>query len=83
VQFRHEQVVIETPRHRIVGTLTLPQEGYRSRMSDFLNSTERDFIALTDAVVTQLDDVEAQSEQELVVVSRRHIVLAIPAPGAA
>ena len=40
-----------TRRHRIAGTLTLAAEGYRSRVSDVLNSTERDFISLTDVTV--------------------------------
>ena len=39
---------METARHRITGILTLPSDGYRSRLSDFLNASERDFISLTD-----------------------------------
>ena len=42
---------METARHRITGILTLPSDGYRSRLSDFLNASERDFISLTDCVV--------------------------------
>jgi hypothetical protein len=44
VQHRHEHVYVETDRHRISGVLTLPHDGYRSRLSDFLNASERDFI---------------------------------------
>jgi len=43
---RNERVLIETDRYRIVGDLTLPRDGYRSRMTDFLNAAERDFIVL-------------------------------------
>jgi len=51
VQHRHEHVYVETDRHRISGVLTLPHDGYRSRLSDFLNASERDFISLTNCVV--------------------------------
>ena len=37
METRIERVVLETDRHRIVGDLTLPKEGYRSRLSDYLN----------------------------------------------
>ena len=46
MQHRSERVLIETERYRIYGVLTLPRDGYRSRMSDFLNSGEREFISL-------------------------------------
>ncbi len=34
---RIERVVLETEHHRITGDLHLPREGYRSRLSDYLN----------------------------------------------
>ena len=34
---RLEHVVIETERYRIQGDLHLPAEGYRSRLSDYIN----------------------------------------------
>ena len=46
MESRVERVVFETDRHRIVGDLTLPKEGYRSRLSDFLNRGDLDFIPL-------------------------------------
>ena len=51
MQHRYERVYVETERHRISGFLTLPADGYRSRLSDFLNSADRDFISLTDCTV--------------------------------
>ena len=51
MQHRSERVLIETERYRIYGVLTLPRDGYRSRMSDFLNSGEREFISLTHVVM--------------------------------
>src|ERR1700759_3339616 len=59
MHFRRERVRIETARHEIVGTLQLPAEGFRSRTTDFLNATNDEFLALTDAEVTYLDDVRA------------------------
>ncbi len=76
-QHRTEQVVFETQRHRITGGLTLARDGYRSRVSDLLNATERDFISLTGATITRLDGVGAPETHDFLAVSRRHIVLAI------
>jgi hypothetical protein len=74
---RNERVVIETDRYRIIGDLTLPRDGYRSRMTDFLNAAERDFIALTAVTLTPLDGGE-EIDREFLAVSRRHVVLAMP-----
>ena len=52
---RLTQIVAETERYRITGSLRLPPEGYRSRLSDYLNSAERTFLALTDVEVAPLD----------------------------
>lgn len=75
---RHERVLIETPRHRIAGTLTLARDGYRSRVSDLLNAPERDFIALTDVTIELLDSDNPGTQHDFMAVSRRHIVFAIP-----
>jgi len=77
-QHRQERVVIETARHRIEGTITLARDGYRSRLSDVLNATERDFLSLTDATVNILDGSGATVVHPFIVVSRQQIVLAIP-----
>jgi hypothetical protein len=78
VQHRHEHVYVETERHRISGVLTLPMDGYRSRLSDFLNSYERDFISLTNCVVELIGREGPGTEHPFIAVSRRHIVFAIP-----
>jgi hypothetical protein len=76
---RHERVVLETPRHRIEGTLTLPAEGYRSRVSDLFNATQvGDFISLTDAIVEPLDGDGQAWHHGYLAVSRRHVVLFAP-----
>ncbi len=48
-------IIVETGRHRITGLLRLPADGYRSRLTDYLNASERVFLALTDVEVTSLD----------------------------
>jgi hypothetical protein len=78
VQHRHEHVYVETERHRISGVLTLPVDGYRSRLSDFLNAYERDFISLTSCVVELIGREGPGTEHPFIAVSRRHIVFAIP-----
>jgi hypothetical protein len=73
---RQERIRIETSRHRIEGVITLAREGYRSRISDVLNASERDFLTLTDATVEPLDGGPPEGHLFLVV-ARRHIVFAV------
>ena len=64
MHFRRERVRIETQRHEMEGTLQLPNEGYRSRTTDFLNAHEREFLALTDAELSWLDGTREPEHQE-------------------
>ena len=73
---RVERIVLETDRHRIVGDVTMPREGYRSRLSDYLNRGEMDFIPLAKAVVTPIDGSEAAEELDFVAVGRVHVQIA-------
>jgi hypothetical protein len=82
VQHRSQRVLVETDRYRIFGSLTLPREGYRSRMSDFLNSSDRDFISLTDVVMEAVGGDGSTSRHEYIAVARRHIVFAMPVDAA-
>jgi hypothetical protein len=75
---RRERIVVETERHRIEGEITLARDGYRSRVSDVLNASERDFVTLTDVTVTPLDGGPAETHPYLTV-ARRHIVFAVAA----
>ena len=77
MQFRHERVRIETQRHEIEGTLQLPNEGFRSRTTDFLNGHEREFIALTDAEVRWLDGSRATERHDFLAVAVPQIVIAL------
>jgi len=78
IEHRRERIRIETERHRIEGVLTLARDGYRSRVSDVLNASERDFITLTDATVTPLEGGPMELHEYLSL-ARRHIVFAVAA----
>ncbi len=76
---RIERIVLETARHRISGDLTLPKEGYRSRLSDYLNRGDLAFVPLINATITPIDSSDATGEErEFIVVARRQIHLAYP-----
>ena len=74
---RRARVRIETDRHIIEGTLQLPGEGYRSRLTDFLNATGDDFIAVTDAELARQDGVQPAREPPVSGHLLRHIVLVV------
>ena len=78
MQHRNERVYLETSRHRISGLLTLARDGYRSRVSDLLNASERDFISLTDVTVELIGSDGPGTHHDFLAVSRQHIVIAIP-----
>ena len=75
---RIERIVLETARHRIVGDLMLPREGYRSRLSDFLNQGELDFIPLVNAELAPLDGGPPEP-RSFIAVARAHVHIAFPA----
>jgi hypothetical protein len=79
MEHRRERILIETERHRIEGSLTLARDGYRSRVSDVLNASERDFLTLTDVTVTPLEGGATELHPYLTL-ARRHIVFAVSAP---
>jgi hypothetical protein len=77
-EHRQERIRIETERHRIEGSLTLARDGYRSRVSDVLNASERDFLTLTSVTVEPLDGGPIELHEYLTL-ARRHIVFAVAA----
>ena len=81
VDLRNEHVVLETDRHRIEGSLTLPREGYRSRLSDYVNQRDRDFFAFQDATMTPLGGGGEPQVVPFLMVARRHVVLVTPDSG--
>ena len=66
-------MVLETDRYRISGTLMLPREGYRSRLSDYVNQRDREFFAINEATLTALDAPDDVRNASFVMVARRHV----------
>lgn len=77
MHFRRLRVRLETERHAIEGTLQLPNEGYRSRMTDFLNSHDSDFLPVTDAELSWPAGERPPERHEYLAVSVRHIVVGV------
>ena len=77
MDLRREQVVVEIERYRIQGALHLPAEGYRSRLSDYMNQRETEFLPMTDCTITTLDNEQERSVPFLLV-ARRHVRLIAP-----
>jgi hypothetical protein len=73
---RRERIRVETEHHRIEGCLTLARDGYRSRVSDVLNASERDFITLTEVTVAPLEGGPIELHEYLTL-ARRHIVFVV------
>ena len=70
---RRERVVVETDRYRVEGMLTLPREGYRSRLSDYVNQRDREFFAINEATMTALDAPDHVRHAAFLMVARRHV----------
>jgi hypothetical protein len=81
MDLRQEKVTIETDRYRVDGDMTLPVEGYRSRLSDHINRRDIEFFTIQDAVVKPLDGGEGWTAAVLLL-SSRHIRLIVPSPEA-
>jgi hypothetical protein len=81
LDLREEQVVLETDRYRIAGTLTMPREGYRSRLSDYVNQRDREFFTVSDATVTELDAPDKSRHAPFIMVGRSHVRLIATASG--
>jgi hypothetical protein len=81
VDHRLEKVIVETERYRIEGKLTLPREGYRSRLSDYVNQRDRDFFAFQDATLTPLAGDGEARQAPFLMVARRHVVMVTPDSG--
>jgi uncharacterized protein DUF6812 len=78
VDVRQERVVVETDRYRIEGSLTLPREGYRSRLSDHINRREQEFFTIQDANLVALDGSGRDWAAPILMLARRHIRLIVP-----
>ncbi len=78
MEHRDQRIVVETDRYRISGVLHLPRDGYRSRLTDYLNAAERAFLALTDVEVAPLNGGTPE-QRSFLALSINHVVMAMPA----
>jgi hypothetical protein len=78
---RQEVVVVETDRYRVEGKLTLPREGYRSRLSDHVNRRDQEFFTIVDAELVSLDGSGRDWKTPVLMLARRHIRLIVPVEG--
>jgi uncharacterized protein DUF6812 len=76
---RQERVVVETDRYRVEGMMTLPREGFRSRLSDHVNRRDQEFMTVVDAELTALDGSGRDWKAPVLMLARRHIRLIVPA----
>jgi hypothetical protein len=75
VDQRLAKIIAETERYRITGLLRLPPEGYRSRLSDYLNAPERSFLTLTEVEIAPLDGDGPVRQLPFVALAVPHVVL--------
>jgi hypothetical protein len=78
MDLRRAHVVVETDRYRVEGDLTLPKEGYRSRLSDHVNRRDQEFFTIQDAKLTALDGSGRDWNAPVIMLARRHIRLVAP-----
>ena len=60
--------------------MSLPKEGYRSRVSDHVNRRDQEFFTLLDCSLTPLDGSEGGWETPVLMLARRHIRMIVPVP---
>ena len=77
-ELRLERVVVETDRYRVEGDVRLPQEGYRSRISDYINRPEQEFITLINVELRSIDGSGRDWDPPVLMLARRHIRLIVP-----
>ncbi len=75
---KRERVVLETERYTIIGDVTLPAEGFHSRLSDLLNREGVQFIPLVNAMITGRDG-EPPVNRPFIAVARDHVQIAYEA----
>jgi hypothetical protein len=77
-EVRYERVVVETDRYRVEGDVKLPQEGYRSRISDYINRPEQEFLTLKNVELRSIDGSGRDWDTPILMLARRHIRLIVP-----
>jgi hypothetical protein len=76
MELRDARVSLETDHHLITGTLQLPRDGFRSRVTDYLNSKADEFLPVTDAEVAPRDRPGEGRTVPFLAVAVRHVIIA-------
>ena len=58
--------------------MTLPKEGYRSRVSDHVNRRDQEFFTLLECSLSPLDGSGDERSAPVLMLARRHIGLIVP-----
>lgn len=74
---RTERVMFETDRHIVVGDVTLPSDGYQSRLSDAVNRSDVPFMPLLDVEISPLGGGNAR-RHGFVLLAKAHIRMVRP-----
>ena len=77
-EVRLERIVVETDRYRVEGDVKLPQEGYRSRIFDYINRPEQEFLTLINVELRSIDGSGRDWDTPVLMLARRHIRLVVP-----
>ncbi len=78
MDLRLEQVIVETDRYRVEGSITLPKEGYRSRLSDVVNRRDLEFFTIQDAKLSRLDGSGGEWQAPVIMLARSHVRVVVP-----
>lgn len=78
-ELRQERIVVETDRYRVEGDVTMPKEGYRSRIADYINRPDQEFLILNNVELIAIDGSGRDWSTPLLMLARRHIRLVVPA----
>jgi hypothetical protein len=76
---KRKRVVVETDRYRVEGDITLPQEGYRNSLTDYINRNDQEFLYLVNVELVALDGSGRDWNTPVLMLARRHIRLIVPA----
>jgi hypothetical protein len=75
---RHERVVVETGNYRVEGDITLPQEGYRNELFDYLNRRNQEFLIIINAEMTALDGSGRDWHAPSITLAKKYVRLIVP-----
>ncbi|MCL6520233.1 MAG: hypothetical protein K6T99_10405 [Armatimonadetes bacterium] len=75
VPVERTRVRVCTDRFDIEGDLHMP---VGARLSDYINRTDKPFLVLTDAEITQIDNPNDATHDSVAIVNKSHIILTWP-----